>query len=350
MTWHGSSLNLLIQFSGRPELIPKLHPWMGRPPQASRPLDTMTPTGVPDPLAVYPAFHAGPNAIVVAAPAKLNLFLEILRKRPDGYHDLESLMLAVDLFDTLEILVDRSGSITLTCDRIDLPTNHENLIVKAAHALRAHVGRDDLGASIRLTKRIPMQAGLAGGSGNAALTLVGLNEIWKLALTRDELAVIASSIGSDVAFFLTPPAGWCIGRGEIVTPEPVGRTLDFVVVCPSIGLSTAEVYRKLAVPGSPVSGESVRVAVRAGDPMAIGRALFNRLEEPAFALSPKVEQIRNRLAGVAPCGARMSGSGSAVFAVCRDRAEAIRVAAAFRSASSVLDQDSRIYVVRSFAP
>ncbi len=306
--------------------------------------------GALDPFAVYPAFHAGSDAIVVTAPAKLNLFLEIHRKRPDGYHDLESLMLAVDLFDTLEIRANSGSDISLVCDTHGLPTNHQNLVVKAANALRTHVIRPELGADILLTKRIPMQAGLAGGSADAALTLLGLNEIWKLALTRDELAVIASSIGSDVAFFLTPPAGWCIGRGEVVTPEPVGRTLDFVVVCPSVGLATADVYRRLVVPASPVNGEVVRGAVRSGDPVAVGRAMFNRLEEPAFALSPKVEQIRNRLAGVSPCGARMSGSGSAVFAVCRDRAEAVRVASAYRSADPTLDQDSRIFVVRSLAP
>ncbi|MBA4189742.1 MAG: 4-(cytidine 5'-diphospho)-2-C-methyl-D-erythritol kinase [Planctomycetaceae bacterium] len=323
---------------------------MGCPPLASHPLHTMTRLGVPDPLAVYPTFYAGQNAILVAAPAKLNLFLEILNKRADGYHDLESLMLTVDLYDTLEIRGNSSGAISLVCDTPGVPTGPENLVLKATTALQMHVNRLDLGASIRLTKRIPMQAGLAGGSTDAAIALLGLNEIWKLALTREELAVIASSVGSDVAFFLTPPAGWCVGRGEVVTPEPVGRTLDFVVVCPSVGLATADVYRKLAVPASPVSGEPLRAAVRLGDPTAVGRALFNRLEEPAFALSPKVEVIRNRLAGVAPCGARMSGSGSAVFAVCRDRAEATRVAAAFRNADPGLDQDSRIFVVRSLAP
>ncbi len=322
---------------------------MGRPATGEPlPIRTMTRPGAPDPIAVYTASHAGAGAIVVAAPAKLNLFLEILRKRPDGFHELESLMVAVDLFDTLEVRADPSGMIALSCDAPGVPTDGSNLVVKAAEALRALAGRADLGAAIRLTKRIPTQAGLAGGSSDAALALVALNRIWKLALTRDELAVIAASIGSDVAFFLAPPAGWCVGRGEVVTPEPVGKPLDFVVVCPPVGLATADVYRRLTVPTSPVGGGAVRAAVRAGDPVAVGRALFNRLEEPAFALSPVVEQVRERLAGVSPCGARMSGSGSAVFAACRDRAEAGRVAAAYRRAEP--DQGSRVYVVRSVAP
>jgi 4-diphosphocytidyl-2-C-methyl-D-erythritol kinase len=310
----------------------------------------MTRPGAPDPLAVYPAFHAGPDAVVVAAPAKLNLFLEVLRKRPDGYHDLESLMVAVDLFDTLEVRANPAGTISLECDPPGLPTGVENLVVKAARMLRDRAKRPELGAAIRLTKRVPTQAGLAGGSSDAALTLLALNEIWKLALTRDELAAIGAAIGSDVAFFLSPPAGWCTGRGEVVTPEPVGRSLDFVLVCPPVGLGTPEVYRALAVPAKPTPGDSLRAAVRSGDAAAVGRAAFNRLEEPAFGLAPVVKQTRDRLAGLAPCGARMSGSGSAVFAVCRSRGEAIDLAAAFQRSRPAGESESRVFVVRSLAP
>jgi 4-diphosphocytidyl-2-C-methyl-D-erythritol kinase len=186
-----------------------------------------------------------------------------------------------------------------------------------------------------------------------------LNKIWKLALTRDELAAMGAVIGSDVAFFLTPPAAWCTGRGEVVTPEPVTRSLDFVLVCPPVGLATADVYRRLTMSSAPVSGEALRQAVRVGDSEAVGRAMFNRLEEPAFALSPVVEQIHSRLAALVPGGVRMSGSGSAVFAVCRSRDEATRVAAAFRHAGPIAGQatcatktelEPRVLVVRSLAP
>jgi 4-diphosphocytidyl-2-C-methyl-D-erythritol kinase len=310
----------------------------------------MSQPGTLDPLAVYPAFRAGRDALVVAAPAKLNLFLEILRKRPDGYHDLESLMLAVDLFDTLEIRSEPNRVVDLTCDPPGLTTGPDNLVVRAAEVLRNHVGKPNLGASIRLTKRIPMQAGLAGGSSDAGLSLLALNQIWKLGLTRDELAAIASQIGSDVAFFLNPPAGWCTGRGEFVTPEPNNRALDFVLVCPPMGLATGAVYRQLAVPANPTPGNNIRNAFRIGDPEAIGRALFNRLEQPAFALSPAVEQVRQRLAGLAPCGAMMSGSGSTVFAMCRNRDEAARVAERFRSNRPTAEPESHVLVVRSLAP
>ena len=322
------------------------------PPGEPPPTSTMNPPRHADPLAVYPAFAAGRDCVVVAAPSKLNLFLEVLHQRPDGYHDLESLLVAVDLFDTLEVCPGPPGVISLTCDPPGLPTGPENLVVKAATVLRERAGRPDLGATIRLTKRIPAQAGLGGGSADAAIALLALNRIWKLAQTRDELAAMAAVIGSDVAFYLAPPVAWCTGRGEVVTPEPVGRALDFVLVCPPVGLATADVYRRLEVPAAAarMSGESLRSAVRAGDPEAVGRALFNRLERPAFALAPVVEQVRRRLAGLGPCGALMSGSGSAAFAVCRSREEATRLAGVFRSTRPPGEPESRVLVVRSFAP
>jgi 4-diphosphocytidyl-2-C-methyl-D-erythritol kinase len=304
-----------------------------------------------DPLTVHPAFPAGRDSVVVAAPAKLNLFLEILRKRPDGFHDLESLMVAVDLFDTLELRSTATGEITLTCDPPTLSAGPDNLVYKATAALRKHVNRPELGAEIRLTKRIPTQAGLGGGSSDSAAALAGLNQIWKLGLTREELLAIAASIGSDVAFFLTLPAAWCTGRGEIVTPElPPARAYDFVLVCPPVGLGTAGVYARLTVPQSPVAGSSVREAFVNGDAAALGRAVFNRLEEPAFALEPLVGRIRQRLAAAGPCGALMSGSGSTVFAVCRDRAHAVEVAERFQNSRPTDEPESRVLVVRGLTP
>jgi 4-diphosphocytidyl-2-C-methyl-D-erythritol kinase len=287
---------------------------------------------------------------VLAAPAKLNLFLEILNKRPDGYHDLESLMVAVDLFDTLELRATETGQIALTCHPSTLSSGPDNLVYRAAAALRDHVERPDLGVEIHLTKRIPTQAGLGGGSSDAAAALVGLNRIWKLALTHQELVAIASSIGSDMAFFLSLPAAWCTGRGEQATPEPNAGGFYFVLVCPPVGLGTAAVYGRLSVPTEPVSGRSLRAAVRAGDADALGQVLFNRLEEPAFALEPLVGRIRHRLSLLGSCGALMSGSGSSVFAVCRDRSHAVRVAGAFQDTRPVDEPESRVLVVRSFSP
>lgn len=300
--------------------------------------------------AVLPAFAAGGDALVAAAPAKLNLFLEILRKRSDGYHDLESLMVAVDLFDTLELRATHDGQIALACEPATLSAGPDNLVHKAAVALRNHAEQPQLGAAIRLTKRIPTQAGLGGGSSDAAAALAGLNEIWKLGLTRQELLAIAASIGSDVAFFLTPPAAWCTGRGERATPEQSAGGFHFVLVCPPVGLGTAGVYGRLTVPREPVPGAAVRAAFRCGDPEALGRVIFNRLEGPAFALGPLVGRIRRRLGSLGACGAMMSGSGSAVFAVCRDRRHAEQVAGDFQNTRPADEPESRVMVVRSLTP
>jgi 4-diphosphocytidyl-2-C-methyl-D-erythritol kinase len=294
---------------------------------------------------IRPGIVAGRDARVVWTPAKVNLFLEVTGKRADGYHDLESLMLAVDLFDTLEVRDDPSGKLTLLCDIPGVPTGPGNLAYDAADRLRAKFapGR---GATIRLTKRIPHQAGLGGGSSDAAAALLACDAVWRLDRSPAELGELAAGLGSDINFFLNPTAAWCTGRGEVIEPEPVGGGLHLVLVKPPVGLRTADVYRRLTLPSTPVSGDAIRAAVRAGDPEAVARSLFNRLEGPAFALSPEVEAVRRRLAVCRPLGVLMSGSGSTVFAVCRDRADAVRVAGRFRDAAPPGDECA-VVVVRS---
>jgi 4-diphosphocytidyl-2-C-methyl-D-erythritol kinase len=299
-------------------------------------------------LGRIPHFPSGRSSLVVAAPAKLNLFLEITGKRSDGYHDLESLMVAVDLYDTLEITARTDGAIELECDPPGLPTGPENLVYKAALKLRG--SHTEVGASIRLVKRIPMQAGLAGGSSDAAATILALNQLWQLNLSPSELAAVAAEVGSDVAFFLSPPAAWCTGRGEIVTPEASSASFFLVLVCPPFGVATADVYRSLQLPTSPVDGSAARTAFRSGDPEALGAALFNRLQPAAIHLAPVVESVYRRLDGLKPAGCLMSGSGSAVFALCRDSYEAHRVANAFRAARPPAEPESRVMVVRTLPP
>jgi 4-diphosphocytidyl-2-C-methyl-D-erythritol kinase len=290
---------------------------------------------------------ASSDSLSVAAPAKLNLFLEILGKRPDGYHDLHSLMVAVNLFDTLELRRRTGSAIELECDPPGLPTGPENLVYKAAERLRLHAHRPALGASIHLAKRIPAQAGLAGGSSDAAAAILGLNLLWNLNLPEAELAAVAAEVGSDVAFFLSLSAAWCTGRGEIVSPETASRSFDVVLVCPPVGLGTAEVYRSLQVSSVPVDGSAARAAFRAGNPEALGAALFNRLQPAAFHLAPVVETVYRRLSGLNPAGCLMSGSGSAVFALCRDAHEADRVANEFRATRPPAEPESRVMVVRT---
>lgn len=266
-----------------------------------------------------------PDAVVIRAPAKVNLFLEVLAKRPDGYHDIATLMVAVDLCDELEFTEEPSGDIRLTCDDPRLSTGPENLVCRAADLLRQHTGCRR-GVAIRLTKRIPLAAGLAGGSTDAAATLVGLNELWRLGLGKVELASLGARLGSDVPFFFETPAAWCTGRGEVVTPLPLGRPLLFVLVCPPVGLSTADVYRGVEVPAAPLAGEEIRRAVSAGDVKEVGRRLHNRLQPVAERLCPRVAEFRRRLETLRPAGHLMSGSGSSLFALCRDPDEAERLA------------------------
>jgi 4-diphosphocytidyl-2-C-methyl-D-erythritol kinase len=265
-----------------------------------------------------------PDTVRVLAPAKVNLFLEVLGKRADGYHEIATLMLAIDLADELDFAPDESGELSLTCDDPALPTGSENLVLKAATRLRTETGCA-AGARIRLRKRIPWAAGLGGGSSDAAATLEGLNELWKLSLSTAALARIGAEIGSDVPFFLNGPAAWCTGRGEVVTPAPMGRPLDLVLVKPSEGLSTADVYRRLTVPAYPVDGAAARESLASGDVEALRRALFNRLQEPAFALSPAVASAFRRAQDVGAAGCLMTGSGSSLFALCRSPSEARRV-------------------------
>lgn len=265
------------------------------------------------------------DTVVIWAPAKVNLYLEVLAKRADGYHEVATLMVAVSLYDKLEFKEESSGDIHLGCDHPELSTGPANLVSRAAALLRQHSGCRR-GARIQLAKNIPLAAGLAGGSSDAAATLAGLNELWGLRLSPVQLAKLGAELGSDVAFFFATPAAWCTGRGEQVTPINLGETLHFVLVCPPVGLSTAEVYRGLKVPEQPGTGQEIRRAVNAGDVEEIGRHLHNRLQSVAERLCPAVSHWRQRLEELRPAGQLMSGSGSSLFALCRDGDEAQRLA------------------------
>jgi 4-diphosphocytidyl-2-C-methyl-D-erythritol kinase len=281
--------------------------------------------------------------VVVWAPAKINLFLEILGKRPDGYHEIATLMAAIRLYDTLVFKEDPAGAIHLSCNQNKLSTGPDNLIVRAANLLRETTGCRR-GTNIRLVKRIPMSAGLAGGSTDAAATLAGLNELWRLGLNQVQLAELAATLGSDVPFFFGGPIAWCTGRGEVVTPLHGTKALDLVLLCPPFGLATRDVYQKVTVPAKPRGGEDICRAVREGDIEGIGRALFNRLEEPAEELCPELRGYKNRLADQKPAGVLMSGSGSTLFALCRTRAEARRVARQLRLGP---EEEATVLLVRS---
>lgn len=282
-------------------------------------------------------------SVVVQAPAKVNLFLEVLAKRPDGYHEIATLMVAVDLYDTLEFTEERSAAIDIRCDNRELATGPENLIHRAAELLRRRFSHP-AGAAVTLTKKIPLAAGLAGGSSDAAATLAGLNALWNLGLSAAGLAQLGAELGSDVPFFFSTPAAWCTGRGEQVTPAPLGAPLDFVLARPPQGLSTADVYRACRVPQEPQKGDDIRAAVAEGNIPAIGSRIFNRLQEAAEGLEPSIRNVREEMEKIGLPWTAMSGSGSTVFALCRDETEAERTAEKLRRGQ---DKGLSVFVVRS---
>jgi 4-diphosphocytidyl-2-C-methyl-D-erythritol kinase len=284
------------------------------------------------------------RAVSVQCPAKLNLFLEVVRRRPDGYHDLETVMQAVDLCDELRIEPRESGELALECSDPELPADERNLVLRAALALRERTGHRG-GARFRLTKRVPAEAGLGGGSSDAAGTLVGLNAAWGLGLSRSDLAETAAEVGSDVAFFLVGGAALCTGRGEQVEPLDSGESLACVVLCPPVRVSTAAAYRALgALTSQGARATILTQALRAGDAPGVGQALWNRLEEPAFRLRPSLAEAKRQLAATgAFTGVGLTGSGSALFGVCRpeDLESAVQRVASLRL--------GRVFGVRSVA-
>src|SRR5262249_32201867 len=296
--------------------------------------------------------------LVVWAPAKVNLYLELHGKRADGYHELTTLMVAVRLYDTL--VMKESDGLRLSCSATELSSGPDNLVLRAARLLQKETGCER-GAVIRLIKRIPLAAGLAGGSTDAAATLAGLNCLWRLGLDRSRLADLAAQLGSDVPFFLYGPAAWCTGRGERVEPLTLGGALHFVLVCPRTGLSTAAVYGAVGQDADPAKGPgaaaarqdwnpvpqetAIRAAVAAGRAEEIGRLLHNRLQPAGEKLCSAIARIHARLAELHPAGVLMSGSGSTVFALCRSRDEANSIA--HELSHGKIEEDLRVYRVRS---
>ena len=182
--------------------------------------------------------------INIKSPAKINLHLEVIGKREDGFHELAMIMQNIDLSDYLEFEINNKGLIKLESDCNDLSLSHDNLIVKSANLLRKK-SNIDYGANIFLRKNIPIGAGLAGGSSNAAATLIGLNKLWDLNLDQETLCSLASTLGSDIPFFINGGIQLCFGRGEIL--EKLDSNLEYGVILlknPNVSVSTAETYKK----------------------------------------------------------------------------------------------------------
>ncbi|MCC9606414.1 4-(cytidine 5'-diphospho)-2-C-methyl-D-erythritol kinase [Blastopirellula sp. JC732] len=292
------------------------------------------------------------DSITVHSPAKLNLFLELLAKRPDGFHELETIMTAIDVFDTLRFTATDDSQLTLSCrfapgteaaaqgedaDALlgDLPTGPTNLVYRAVDLVRRTAGIEQ-GAKIELIKRIPAASGLGGASSDAAAALVAADIVWKLGWSRTKLSELAAQLGSDVPFFLHTGLfgngmALCRGRGEIITPLPVTRRMHFVVVRPPGGLSTADVFRRCTIPANPFAASDLCDTLQSGTMTDIGRRMHNRLSEPSRELSTEIDRLTKSMLQAGAISSQMSGSGSACFALCQDPRHARRVAAKLKS-------------------
>ncbi len=277
--------------------------------------------------------------LTIHAPAKLNLFLEILAKRPDGFHELETVMVAVAVFDTLRLAPRMDGDIQLLTrinthsfsDSLgDVPAGADNIVVRALQKLRTKANIS-LGANVQLTKRIASAAGLGGASSDAAAALIAANKAWNLGWSRERLCEIAAELGSDIPFFLGGPAAICRGRGEQIEELTGLPRLEVVIVRPPEGLSTPAVYKHCRPAESPQSATKLLAAWQCGDIAALARGITNRLEPAAEQLSPWIDRLRSAFAAQDCYGHQMSGSGSSYFGLCRSAAHARRVAARLRA-------------------
>jgi 4-diphosphocytidyl-2-C-methyl-D-erythritol kinase len=285
-----------------------------------------------------PGRLAGNGAVAARAPAKVNVHLGVGPLRPDGFHELQTVFLAVSLFDT--VTVRRADGLSLTVrgegsGTGEVPADRRNLVWQAAELLARHAGVA-AEAHLEVDKSIPAAAGLAGGSADAAAALVALDALWGTRATRGDLAGLAAQLGSDVPFSLLGGVALGTGRGEQLSPVLARRRWDWVLGIAGKGLSTPTVYHQLdelraagTVPdgSTPASTEPVIAGLRSGPTSALAAAVSNDLQAPAVRLRP---ELRRALAAATEAGARaalVSGSGPTVAALADDEDAAVRLAA-----------------------
>ncbi|MCR9201003.1 MAG: 4-(cytidine 5'-diphospho)-2-C-methyl-D-erythritol kinase [Planctomycetaceae bacterium] len=262
------------------------------------------------------------SELTLASPAKINVFLEVLGKRDDGFHELETVMLRTSLTDQMHFRRTHQADIQLTLapgsdDRATrgFPLDDANLIIQAAHLLQRSTGCS-LGAAIAIRKRIPAEAGLAGGSSNAATTLLALNQLWQLKLSRSDLHALAAELGSDLNFFVEDcRAAVCRGRGEQVQPIPMGPALHVVAARPLDGNATPEIFRHTTLPAvaAQKSVGAMLTALEDSEYEHVQAQTFNRLTAAAIRVNPSMRELMRLMENQFRRPVFMSGSGSTCF-------------------------------------
>lgn len=268
--------------------------------------------------------------LTLFSPIKVNLYLRIVGKRPDGYHDLETVMAPLDFGDMLTF-APAERDITMSCDHPALSTDDTNLVVRAAKRLAERFAVK-CGAHIALTKRAPLAAGVGGGSSNAAFTLLGLNKLWELGATEAQLGEIAASLGSDINFFMAGATALCRGRGEQVVPVLFRPKAFVLLINPGFGISTKWAYEHWR----PLTGQASDVtlllrALERNDLDGVSASLYNSLEAPSVGKFPVLELLKRAMREEGATGALMSGSGASVFGLFANAVDAERAAAKVRA-------------------
>jgi len=271
-----------------------------------------------------PSVSENPSRVTVLAPAKLNLGLRVLGKRPDGYHEIETLFVAVSLFDELTFERRESGGLSMTwekgrddLDPSDLRVDGSNLVVRAVREFERSADTK-VDVAIHLKKSIPIAAGLGGGSSDAAATLKGLSILYPKSVTEKTLVECAARLGSDVPFFLGPPSSIGRGRGESLSPTPIDLTWYAIIVCPRIASPTPEVYAALDLTYLPKMSD-FPVRLEGVGFFAALALIHNDLQDVVERRVPEVLHLKNRLLTLGAEGAYVSGSGPSIFGVFRHK-------------------------------
>lgn len=257
----------------------------------------------------------------IAGYAKINLTLDILGLRPDGYHEVEMIMQSIKLHDRL--FFEAAEDISFSCSFPGVPPGEDNLAYRAAFLLQEYTGQRK-GAAIVLQKNIPVEAGLAGGSADAAAALKGLNSLWGLGLTLSELMELGARLGADVPFCLMGGTALAKGKGEALTPLPVLPGLGVVLIKPPFGVSTGKVYKQYDLGGGGLRPDTkaMLAAIRERNATQICCLPANVLEATVSCLHPEIILAKNMLLAAGAAGAAMSGSGTTVFGLCESEAKA----------------------------
>ena len=248
---------------------------------------------------------------ILLAPAKINLCLHVLRKRPDGYHDLAMLMQRISLFDRITLTLNDSGVVRVRCDGVALAAGEENIAARAARRVLELTGSRQ-GVEIVIDKQIPVAAGLGGGSSDAASVLIGLNDMLGAGLTQKQLMAEGAKLGADVPFFIFGDPAWATGIGDLLRTVPPLPEVCYVLVNPGVAVSTAWVYQNLRLTSS---DEVTKLPGFPSTVPELAAFLHNDLEQVTIGRHPQLAAIKARLCDLGAAGALMSGSGPTLFGV-----------------------------------